>query len=69
MKLFILSEKYKNLTVDLSHFIVLYSKMAQLIGLVLSKVATLAGVEAKPKPRELVEDEDITAIPKVQCIY
>lgn len=43
--------------------------MAQLIGLVLSKVATLAGVEAKPKPRELVEDEDITAIPKVQCIY
>eukprot|EP00729_Bicosta_minor_P011407 gene11407-27955_t len=38
--------------------------MAQLIGLVLSKVATLAGVEAKPKPRELVEDEDITAIPK-----
>jgi len=32
--------------------------------LVLSKVATLAGVEAKPKPRELVEDEDITAIPK-----
>lgn len=51
------------------HPAVLYSKMAQLIGLVLSKVATLAGVEAKPKPRELVEDEDITAIPKVQCIY
>ena len=39
--------------------------MAQFIGLILSKVAALAGVEATPVPRELVEEEDITAIPKV----